>query len=120
MSLRDWSRWIASWVKAYILIWFDPDHDLRSVDKLMHLFGGLAVCLLSLWLVTVLRTLPFAIAALVLTMIIGLVYECGQADTAHSQRLLGKPGYGIGLVDLGYDGIGALILLALRFTLRML
>jgi hypothetical protein len=116
------SRWrrIAAWIELHILIWFDPDHDLRSLDKLEHLFGGFAVCLLSLWLVGVLRALPFAIAALVLTLIIGLVYECGQANVASSQRLLGKPGYGIGLVDLGYDGVGALILLALRFTLRML
>jgi hypothetical protein len=105
---------------AKIAIWFDPDRDWRSADKIMHAFGGFAVCLLSLWLVVVLRTLPFVAAALVLTMIIGLVYEFGQADVAHSQRLLGKPGYGIGLVDLTYDAIGALILLAFRFTLRML
>jgi len=53
-------------------------------------------------------------------MIIGLVYEAGQTDVAHSQRLLGKPGFGIGLVDLAYDGFGALVLLAFRFTLRLL
>lgn len=103
-----------------IAIWFDPDRDWRSADKIMHAFGGFAVCLLSLWLVTVLRELPFWVAALALTMIIGFVYEGGQADVAHSQHLLGKPGYGIGLVDLAYDGFGALILLAFRFTLRLL
>lgn len=105
---------------AKLAIWFDPDRDFRSVDKIEHAFGGFAVCLVSLWLVAVLRTLPIAIAALILTLIIGLVYEAGQADVAHSQRLLGKPGFGIGLVDLAYDGFGAILLLAVRFTLRTL
>jgi len=42
MNLRD------LWKK--IAIWFDPDRDWRSADKIMHAFGGFAVCLLSLWL----------------------------------------------------------------------
>ena len=119
-EMRTFSAWARSWLDAYVLIWLDPDRDWRSVDKIMHAFGGFAVCLLSLWLVTVLRELPLPAAALVLTMIIGLVYEFGQTDVARSQHLLGKPGYGIGLVDLAYDSIGALLLLAFRFTLRML
>ena len=97
-----------------IAIWFDPDHDFRSFDKIEHAFGGFAVALLLLLAV------HSALGILAWTMVIGLVYECGQADVAHSQHLLGKPGFGIGILDLFYDGLGALILLAFRFTLRVL
>jgi hypothetical protein len=106
MSLRDW------WQK--VAIWFDPDRDWRSLDKIEHAFGGFAVALLLLLAV------HSGLSILGWTMVIGLAYELGQADVAHSQRLLGKPGYGIGLVDLAYDGFGALVLLAFRFTLRLL
>jgi hypothetical protein len=94
-----------------ISVWFDPDRDWRSVDKLMHLVGGFAVCLLLQ------PFTPSGLSAFLWTMVIGLVYEAGQADVAHSQRLLGKPGYGIGLVDLVYDGTGALLLLGFRWII---
>ena len=99
---------------AKIAIWFDPDTDFRSVDKLEHLFGGFAVCLVLLPVVHV------GLTALGWTMVIGFAYECGQADVAHSQHLLGKPGFGIGLLDLFYDGLGAAVLLTFRYTLRLL
>jgi hypothetical protein len=91
--------------------WLDPDYDWRSFDKIEHLFGGFAVCL-------VLQPFtPSGLNALAWTMVIGLVYELGQADVARSQRLLGKPGYGIGLLDLVYDCVGALMLLGFRAAL---
>ena len=103
MNLRDlWST---------IAIWFDSDRDWRSLDKMEHLFGGFCVCLLLQ------PFTPSGLSAFLWTMAIGLAYEAGQADVAHAQRLLGKPGYGIGMVDLVYDGIGAVILLAFRWRL---
>lgn len=90
--------------------WFDPDTDLRSLDKMEHAFGGFAVCLICVQFVS-------GFDAFVLTCVIGFVYECGQADTAHSLRALGRPGFGIGLVDLAYDAVGALILLWLRWAI---
>ena len=98
-------------LRAKLAIWFDPDHDWRSVDKLQHLLGGFGVCL---------ALQPFTssgFSALCWTLVIGLVYECGQADTAHSLHMLGKPGHGIGLLDWFYDGVGALLLLWLRWKL---
>lgn len=112
--MRNLWRWMWSWLVAHIGIWFDPDRDWRSVDKIEHAFGGFALCLVFL-MVTHAGWRAFE-----LTMLVGLAYECGQADVAHSQRLLGKPGFGIGLVDLAYDAIGAIILLLFRFTLWML
>jgi len=114
MDLRD------LWKK--IAFWFDPDRDWRSVDKLQHAVLGFVVALLLL-VPIYLRWVLFAHAALgvlIATLVIGLIWELAQAEIAHSQHLLGKPGYGIGLVDLAYDGIGALILLWFRFLLRLL
>lgn len=48
------------------------------------------------------------------TTVIGFVYEGGQADVAYSQKLLGKPGYGIGLIDLVADVLGALSWIGIR------
>ena len=122
MALSDfWLRFLL-FFRLKIAIWFDPDRDFRSVDKMLHAFGGFAVALILLYLVHT-GAIMFAhtgLGIILATLAIGLVWELGQTDTAHSQHLLGKPGYGIGLVDLFYDGLGALVLLLFRFTLRLL
>lgn len=120
MSLRDWWRWFSSWFAAHVGIWFDPDMDFRSVDKIQHAFGCFAIALLLVWLLPKVELWPLTTRVLFWTLVIGLVYECGQTDVARSQRLLGKPGFGIGLVDLFFDGAGGAVLLLLRFTLRLL
>lgn len=114
MSLRDWWRWLKSWFAAHVGIWFDPDRDWRSLDKIEHAVLGFATALVLLLVVHA------GLGILAWTLALGLAFELGQADVAHSQRLLGKPGFGIGLLDLFYDGLGALILLLFRFTLRLL
>lgn len=85
---------------------FDPDWDWRSWDKIEHLFGGFGVRLLM-------ELKETGWDAVFWSCVIFVVYELGQTDVARSQKLLGKPGYGIGLLDLLYDLAGMLLAIAL-------
>jgi len=95
----------------------DPDHDLRSFDKVEHFAGGFAICGLFSFFLS-------PIAALWWTSWTAAIYEAGQTDTAYSlrdgggRRYAGQPGYGFGLVDLAVGILGAIAWLGIRAALR--
>lgn len=90
---------------------FDPDRRIFSKDKFQHagvslvIFLGLSF-LAPLWL------------ALVLTIVIGAVFEAGQWDAVRRTQYEGQVGYGFGLYDLGADTVGAFVGLALRLIIH--
>ena len=94
----------------------DPDVSLRSWDKVEHLAGGFALCLLFDGF------LP-TISALILTVWTAAVYEAGQTDVAYSlkdssgRRYAGQPGFGFGLADLAAGILGALVWVGLHALL---
>ena len=94
----------------FIRSWFDPDRTIVGGDKLQHLVGGFLVCAA----VDAFKSRGEAVAW---TAALGFAYEAGQADVAHSQGLLGRAGFGIGLLDLACDLVGAAAYVALRVAL---
>lgn len=91
--------------------YLDPDRNWRSPDKLEHFAFGVVLC----WLFT-LAALSGP-AALWWTAWSAVAYEAGQTDTAASAGLLGKPGFGFGLLDIAAALAGALVYLAFRGVL---
>lgn len=91
--------------------YLDPDTRVFSRDKFEHFGGCLGFTLILLFI-------GFSPpAALLLTMLVGAVFELGQVDTARNlsvmtrdgRPLLGQPGFGFGLLDLAWDIVGALV-----------
>lgn len=89
----------------------DPDRKAIAKDKLRHFVGGFGTC----------AAFDIALSngqALGATVLAGLIWEGGQTDTAHSDGQLGKPGYGIGILDLCADTLGAVVWLLFKALAR--
>lgn len=99
----------------------DPDRDWTSPDKWLH--GKASVVLAFFSCVMYAVIFPFsawltASLAFIFSVGIAAAYEAGQTDTSYSAKLLGKPGYGIGLIDLVWDTGGVVAGILLWFVAR--
>lgn len=91
--------------------WMDPDNDWLGADKLAHGVMGFALGIFMLGLhLQYHLSLPRQLAV---ALLVSVAYELGQTDTAASANMLGKPGYGFGLLDIVWDMVGVCICLAL-------
>lgn len=97
---------------TWIARWLDTDRRLNARDKKLHFLAGLLGC----------AFLDLCGAqdgdAVLLTIAGGAVYEAGQADIAQSEGLIGEPGYGFGLIDLGADTLGAIVWIGVKYLFR--
>lgn len=98
--------------------WLDPDRCWTCKDSQQHFLAGAGLdlglqILPNSWQVS---NKPWKRVALV--ALVGAVYEAGQADVAHSQGLLGNPGYGFGLKDEACNIGGAVVSELLTWGLR--
>jgi hypothetical protein len=108
-----------SGVLAFLGQFVDPDRVWFARDKYQH--GGFLLAFGYLGARLAAATLPLpalavALVVLVVGCIVAVTYELGQTDTAYASGkiypghgLLGRPGFGFGLLDLTWDLAGLVI-----------
>ena len=96
----------------------DPDRNWRSWATLQHYLSGFLLCgIFARFLST-----GHALALVAWT---SLVYEVGQLDVAYNikdaggRRYAGRPGFGIGPMDLLADMLGALTWIGAWMAIRV-
>ena len=103
----------------------DPDTNWRSTDKVEHLVGGFAIG------VGALLAGASLVGSLAVVLFVGGAFELGQVDTARNPNvcyregtsfgpLLGRPGFGFGVLDLGADLAGGLLAVVVALLYRAL
>ena len=82
--------------------WLDPDRQVFARDKAEHFaFGGVGVNLLvrGPWIARSWRDRPAKRLAWCLTL--AVAWEIVQIEQAYRDQMLGRPGNGFGLLDVG-------------------
>jgi len=99
----------------------DPDTEVWAFDKLQHYgLGGIGSMLYLHDLLGLSIGMSFILSAT-----IAVIWEGGQTDVAYSRRfspdpLLGRAGYGFGLLDIAAHLVGSLTYILVRAIVILL